>query len=160
MGVGESLLWLGGNKCIRNHKLRNLQNRFLGRLGGYARHIGNALDRLLKHLPELDGFVVGRDEHVVVTRSPTPPDFVNLLFDFHTLEVVELGFMRLKLGIELVLTCSFLERHRKLTILAWTYHLVALKEDDAAALITGGQKVTRIVKLHRTDNIGYRCRMK
>ena len=39
---------------------------------------------------------------------PAPFDLVDLLLDLEGLEVVELGFMRLKLSVELVLATFFL----------------------------------------------------
>jgi hypothetical protein len=62
-----------------------------------------------------------------------PPDLVDLLLDLQRLEVVELGLMRLKLGVELVL--------------ASLLRLVALKENDATALISRCQVVTGVVEL-------------
>lgn len=52
--------------------------------------VGHTLDLLLKHLPELDGLVVGGEEEAGAVGSRAPADFVDLLFDFQTLEVVEL----------------------------------------------------------------------
>ena len=39
-----------------------------------------------------------------------PLDLIDLFFDFQRLQVIKLGFMRLKLCIELVLAALFLER--------------------------------------------------
>lgn len=45
--------------------------------------------------------------------TPAPFDLVDLLLDLQTLQVVELGLMRLELGVELVLASFFLERGRR-----------------------------------------------
>ncbi len=42
--------------------------------------------------------------------AAAPLDLVDLLFDLEGLEIVELGFVRLKLGVELVLASLLLER--------------------------------------------------
>jgi hypothetical protein len=41
--------------------------------------------------------------------SPAPFDLVDLLFYFEGFEIVEFGFVRLELGMELVLACFFLD---------------------------------------------------
>lgn len=52
--------------------------------------IGHAFDLLLKHLPELDGLVVGREEEAGAVGGRTPADLVDLLLNLQTLEVVKL----------------------------------------------------------------------
>lgn len=41
--------------------------------------------------------------------TSTPFDFVDLLFDLQTLQIVKLGFVGLKLGVEFVFTTFFLQ---------------------------------------------------
>ena len=48
--------------------------------------------------------------------SPAPLDFVYLLFDFQGFQVVKLGFVGLKLGVEFVLAGLFL-----LIISSWAF---------------------------------------
>lgn len=62
-----------------------------------------------------------------------PPDLVDLFLNLERLEVVKLGFVRLELGVELVLAALLV--------------LVALKQDDAAALVAGREVVAGVVKL-------------
>ena len=71
--------------------------------------------------------------------SLAPADLVDLLLDLEGLEVVELGLVGLELGVELVL--------------ATLLRLVALEEDDAAALVPGGEVVARVVKLDRRCSV-------
>jgi hypothetical protein len=42
--------------------------------------------------------------------APTPLDLVDLFLDLERLEVIELGFVRLELGVELVFAGLFLSR--------------------------------------------------
>lgn len=46
---------------------------------------------------------IGREQEMRSVRPATPTNAVDLLFDFQTLEVIEFRFMRLELGVELVL---------------------------------------------------------
>lgn len=82
---------------------------------------------------EVEGRTVGREEEVGGILALAPPDLVDLFLDLEGLEVVELGFVRLEFGVELVLAALLV--------------LVALKEDDAAALVAGREVVARVVKL-------------
>ena len=75
--------------------------------------LGHHLERLFKHLPELDGLVVGREEVVRGVLPSAPFDLVDLLLDLEGLEVVKLGFVRLKLGVELVFAGFFLARRQQ-----------------------------------------------
>lgn len=42
--------------------------------------------------------------------TPAPLDLVDLLLDLQTFQVIELGLMRLELGVKLVLASFFLEK--------------------------------------------------
>lgn len=53
---------------------------------------------------------VGREQKVCRVLTPAPLDFVDLFLDLQTLQVIELGLVRLELGVELVLTSFFLEK--------------------------------------------------
>jgi len=82
---------------------------------------------------EGEGRTVGRQEEVGGVLALAPPDLVDLLLDLERLEVIELGLVRLELGVELVLAPLLV--------------LVALKQDDAAALVARREVVARVVKL-------------
>lgn len=57
-----------------------------------------AHDLLLKHLPQLDRLVVGRQQHATARRRSAPPHFVDLFLNLLRLEVVKLGLVALELG--------------------------------------------------------------
>ena len=96
--------------------------------------------------------------------SSAPFDLVDLLLDLEGLEVVKLGFVRLKLGVELVFAGFFLARrqqrdsrqgHGPTRSLGHPAHrLVALKEHHTTTFIARGQIVSCMIKLYRRDNIG------
>lgn len=67
------------------------------------------LERLLEHLPELDGLVVGGQEVVGGVLPTAPFDLVDLLLNLERLEIVKFGLVRLELGVELVLARLFLD---------------------------------------------------
>lgn len=97
--------------------------------------------------------------------SSTPLDLVDLLFDFEGLEVIELRFMGLELGVEFVLASFFLlpksgtSRSSTLAVLRrWdraTHCFVALEQDDSSTLITGCQVVTCMVELNGRYDVGW-----
>jgi hypothetical protein len=63
------------------------------------------------HIPFLNPFpilTIGREQEVRRVLAPAPLDLVDLFFNLQTLQVVELGLVRLKLGVELVLASFFL----------------------------------------------------
>ena len=64
-----------------------------------------------------------------------PAALVDLLLDLEGLEVVELWLVGLEFGVKLVLAALL--------------RLVALKEDDAAALVPRGEVVARVIELDR-----------
>ena len=102
--------------------------------------------------------------------SLAPLDLIDLLLDLQRLEVVELWFVRLELGVELVLAILFLwERdaaHGGRTGRVSTprsgrpsggrgaYHLIALEQDDTAALVAGREVVACRVELDGGDDVG------
>ena len=67
--------------------------------------------RLLKNLPQLDSLVVCREQVVRRILAPTPFNLVDLFLDLERLEVVEFWFVRLKLGMKLILTRLLLRPH-------------------------------------------------
>lgn len=92
--------------------------------------------------------------------ATTPLDLVDLLFDLEGLEIVELGFVRLELGVELVLTSLLLEgrlgvKSGKLVV-AKTYSLVSLEQNHTTALVTCRQVVTRLVELDGGDDVRWK----
>ena len=93
-----------------------------------------------------------------------PLDLVDLLLDLEGLEIVEFGLVRLELGVELVLAILFLQggpgrsarrnhsdharrSERVVNPVAGTHHLIALEENDTAALVAGGEVVSCRVEL-------------
>lgn len=78
---------------------------------------------------------VRRKQEVRCVLTLAPPDLVDLLLNLERLEVVELGLVALELRVELVLAALF--------------RLVALEQDDAAALVACGEVVSSVVKLDR-----------
>jgi hypothetical protein len=92
--------------------------------------------------------------------SPAPLDLVDLLLDLQRLEVVELGFVGLEFGVELVLASLFLFGLSVGKRDGWarrraTCRLVPLKENDATTFVASCQIVARVVKLDCGDDI--RC---
>ena len=83
---------------------------------------------------------VRSEQQVKVASSLAPLDLIDLFFDFHRLQIVEFWFVRLKLRVELVFAALLL--------------LVALKEDNPAASIPGGQKVSRMFEFNGRYNVG------
>lgn len=67
--------------------------------------------------------------------SFAPSDLVDLFLNLKTLEVIEFWFMRLKLGVKLVLA-TFLG-------------LVAFEQDDATSLVASGQVISSVIKFDR-----------
>jgi hypothetical protein len=121
--------------------------------------LGHHLERLLIDLPQLDCLVVGREQVVRGILALAPLDLVDLLLDLQRLEVVEFRLMRLEFGVKLVFAGLLLPT-RDMSSAAgrrvgyWrTYTLVALEEDDAAALVARGEVVARLVELYRGDDI-------
>lgn len=53
---------------------------------------------LVVDLPQLDGFVIGGQQHLDVLGGPAPSRLVDFLLNFQALEVVELRLVRLKLS--------------------------------------------------------------
>lgn len=88
-----------------------------------------------RRLPERRRLTVRREQEVCRVLALAPPNLVNLLLNLERLEVVELGLVALELCVELVLAALF--------------RLVALEQDDAAALVAGGEVVSSVVKLDR-----------
>lgn len=89
--------------------------------------------------------------------AATPLDLVDLLFNLKRLQVVELGLVRLELGMELVLASFLLEGVSVTGLLKlWTsraYCFVPLEKDHATTLVTSRQIVTRLVELDRGNDI-------
>lgn len=81
------------------------------------------------------GRTIGRQQEMCCVLSLAPPDLVDLLLDLQALEIVEFGLVALELGVELVLARALLG-------------LVALEEDDAAALVARREVVSSVVKLN------------
>ena len=92
-----------------------------------------------------------------------PLDLVDLFLDLERLEVVELWVVRLELRVELVLAALFLQRtisgllNQPTQIIMMTRLLVALEEDDPAALVAGREVVACRVELDGGDDIGCAC---
>jgi hypothetical protein len=98
---------------------------------------------------------------VSVILSSAPLDLVDLLFDFKRFEVVELRLMRLEFCVELVFAASFLS-------IAWrnqagnvdrydvneTHRLVALKENDTATFVAGGEVIACGIELDCGYDVG------
>lgn len=70
--------------------------------------LGDNLQGLLEHFPQLNCLVVGREQEMRSILSAAPFDLVDLFFNFERLEVVEFGFVGLELGMKFVFTCFFL----------------------------------------------------
>lgn len=96
--------------------------------------------------------------------SSTPLDLVDLLFDFEGLEVIELGLVRLELGVEFVFASFFLlstlGMSRSSAVIAGatrpvTHCFVALEQNNSSTLITGCQVVTRMVELNGRYDVGW-----
>lgn len=96
--------------------------------------------------------------------SSTPLDLVDLLFDFEGLEVIELGLVGLKLGVEFVLAGFFLlgtsGTSRNTIVTAQspdpaTHCFVALKQDNPSTLVTCCQVVPRVVELNGRYDVGW-----
>ena len=66
-------------------------------------------DALLAKLPELDAFVVRGEAKLVPTCRGDPPDLIHPLVDVHREQIVELRFVRLKVGVlrNVQCTCYF-----------------------------------------------------
>lgn len=65
--------------------------------------LDDRLDAPLLDLPQLDRLVVGRQQQVGIVGPAAPGYPVDALVDLQRLEVVELGLVRLELGVEAVL---------------------------------------------------------
>lgn len=126
--------------------------------------LGHHLKGLLENLPQLDRLVVRREEVVGGILSSTPLDLVDLLFDFERLEVIELGLVRLELGVEFVLAGFFLlatsGMSRNSTVSTQspgpaTHCFVALEKDNSSTLITCCQIVSCMVELNGRYDVGY-----
>ncbi len=97
--------------------------------------------------------------------APAPLDLVDLFLDLERLEVIELGLVRLELGVELVFAGLFLSRaissakgvggKAGVRHGSWTNCLVAFKENHTAALVTRCEIVARVVELDGGDDIGW-----
>lgn len=96
--------------------------------------------------------------------SSTPLDLVDLLFDFEGLEIIELGLVRLELGVEFVLAGFFLlstsGMSRNSTIISQspdpaTHCFVTLEQDDSSTLVTCCQIVPRMVELDGRYDVGW-----
>lgn len=96
--------------------------------------------------------------------SSTPLDLVDLLFDFERLEVIELGLVRLELGVEFVLAGFFLLGTSGLSRNSTggtqspgpaTHCFVALEQDDSSTLITCCQIVSCMVELNGRYDVGW-----
>lgn len=96
--------------------------------------------------------------------SSTPLDLVDLLFDFEGLEVIELGLVRLELGVEFVFAGFFLlstsGTSRSSAVIAGTtrpatHCFVALEQNNSSTLITSCQVVTRMVELNGGYDVGW-----
>lgn len=91
--------------------------------------------------------------------AATPLDLVDLFFNFKGLEVVELGLVRLKLGVELVFTSLLLRGCQRWSyVVSWTwgtYSLVSFKQDHTTTLVTCRQIVARLVELDGGNDV--RC---
>lgn len=96
--------------------------------------------------------------------SSTPLDLVDLLFDLEGLEVIELGLVRLELGVEFVFASFFLlgtsGTSRNSTIIVHspepaTHCFVALEQDNSSTLVTCCQVVSRMVELNGRYDVGW-----
>ena len=98
--------------------------------------------------------------------SPTPLDLIDFLFYFQGFEVIELGFMRLKLGVELVLACFLLLAVRLRS--AWrsnrglkarrsevAHRFVSLKKNDATSFVACSQIVSSMIEFYCRNDV--RC---
>lgn len=111
---------------------------------------------LLKDFPELDCLVVCGQEIMRRILAATPLDLVDLLLNLKRLQVVKLGLVRLKLGMELVLASLLLEEvldAGSLRLWSRTYCFVPFEKDHTTALITGREIVTRLVELDGGNDI-------
>ena len=89
--------------------------------------------------------------------SSTPFDLVDLLFDLEGLQIIKFRFVRLELGMELVLASLLLggvsdDGSRRL----WsrrTYCFVPFEKDHTTTLVTGREIVTRLVELDGGNDI-------
>ncbi len=96
--------------------------------------------------------------------APAPLDLVDLFLDLERLEVIELGLVRLKLRVELVLAGLFLsraissakgvDREGEVRHRSWTNCLVAFKQDHTAALVARREIVARVIELDGGDDVG------
>lgn len=91
--------------------------------------------------------------------TTAPFDLVDLLFDLEGFEVVELGFVRLELGVEFVFACLFLSpvlaQHHAFSWDRPSYSFIALKEDDSATLVASGEVIASVVELDRRYYISF-----
>jgi hypothetical protein len=90
--------------------------------------------------------------------AAAPFDLVDLFFDLERFQVVELGFVRLELGVELVFAGFFLLAVSVRS--TWggcggiVYRFVPLKQDDSSALVARRKVIARLVKLDGRDDVG------
>lgn len=121
--------------------------------------LGHDFEGLFKDLPEFDGFVICGKEIMRGILSPAPLDLVDLFFDFEGFEVIEFGFVRLKLGMELVFAGLFLREESVMAGIRTglgeiAYGFITLEEDDTSALVTSGQVVSGVIELDGGDDVG------
>ena len=100
--------------------------------------------------------------------SSTPFDLIDLLFNLQGFEVVELGLMGLKLGMELVfarllLFCVALHisgavSGRPCCLGSATNRLIPLEQHHPTPLVTGREIVSRLIELDGGDDVGYRSK--
>ena len=64
-------------------------------------HTTHCFDLFVVHLPQLDRLVICCEKHKRTLTSFAKFDFVNLLLDFQTLEIIELGLVTLKIYVKL-----------------------------------------------------------
>lgn len=103
-----------------------------------------------------------------------PSDFVDLLLDFQTLQIVELGLMTLKGAVDVVLasfgrrhfrlsktnTLSWLNRHLTRSFNSSPYPGIPLKDDHPSAFIARSQQITILIELHARYDIRYTTKSK
>lgn len=75
---------------------------------------------------------------------PAPADLVDFLFNLERLQVVELGLVRLELGVEAVLA----------PLLLAIRTIVALEHHHTTALVTGGEVIASRIELNGRDDVG------
>ena len=89
--------------------------------------------------------------------AATPLDLVDLLLDLKRLQVVELGLVRLKLGMELVLASFLLggvsENGPRGLWSRRAYCFVPFEKDHTTTLVTSREIVTRLVEFDGGNDI-------